>query len=195
MTIARKPPAPPNAPSAAPRKRASPRTTATAALPLPPGTARKKAAAAGPKSASPTSASSAKTRRAKPVPKTDTARLDQLQQVILASLEDDKAENVVALDLQGRASFADRMVVATGIADRQISAMAIHLEEKLAEVGLKRVKIEGASGSDWVLIDAGDIIIHLFKAEARALYGIERMWGAELDETPPVTPADEAEPG
>ena len=194
MTIARKPPAPPNAPSAAPRKRASPRTTAIATIPVPPGTARKKAAAAGP------AAGPAKTRRVKPVPKTDTARLDQLQQVILASLEDDKAENVIALDLQGRASFADRMVVATGIADRQISAMAIHLEEKLAEVGLKRVKIEGASGSDWVLIDAGDIIIHLFKAEARALYGIERMWGAELDETPaePVAEAaatDEADPG
>lgn len=189
MTIARKPPAPPSNPPAAPRKRASPRTTAVATIPVPPGTARKKAAAAGPTSASP-----AKTRRAKPVPKTDTARLDQLQQVILASLEDDKAENVVALDLQGRASFADRMVVATGIADRQISAMAIHLEEKLAEVGLKRVKIEGASGSDWVLIDAGDIIIHLFKAEARALYGIERMWGAELDETPPDEPAPEPPP-
>ncbi len=193
MTITRKPPAPPAdspaRPAAAPRKRASTRTTATAAIPAPPGTARKKAAAAGP----------AKARRAKPVPKTDTARLDQLQQVILASLEDDKAEEVVALDLQGRASFADRMVVATGIADRQISAMAMHLEEKLAEVGLKRVKIEGASGSDWVLIDAGDIIIHLFKAEARALYGIERMWGAELDEAPTETPtgapAQEAEPG
>ncbi len=197
MTIARKPPAPPATPptgpsAAAPRKRASPRTTATATISLPaistpPGTARKKAAAAGP----------AKARRAKPVVKTDSARLDQLQAVILASLDDDKAENVIALDLQGRASFADRMVVATGIADRQISAMAIHLEQKLAEVGLKRIKIEGASGSDWVLIDAGDIIIHLFKAEARALYGIERMWGADLDETPPEAPpvTEEPEPG
>jgi len=196
MTIARKPPSPPATPppstlaAAAPRKRASTRATATAAIPAPPGTARKKAAAAGPASGGP-----AKARRAKPVQKTDAARLDQLQQVIIASLEDDKAEDVVALDLQGRASFADRMVVATGIADRQISAMALHLEEKLAEVGLKRVKIEGASGSDWVLIDAGDIIVHLFKAEARALYGIERMWGAELDETPTATPAQEAEPG
>ena len=181
MTIARKPPAPPSAPAAAPRKRASPRVTATATIPLPPGTARKKAAAAGP----------AKTRRAKPVQKTDTARLDQLQAVIVASLDDDKAENVIALDLQGRASFADRMVVATGIADRQISAMALHLEEKLAEVGLKRIKIEGAAGSDWVLIDAGDIIVHLFKAEARELYGIERMWGHDLDEAVP----EEAQPG
>ena len=180
-TIARKPPQPPadpaHRPAAAPRSR----TRAPAApgtIPAPPGTARKKAAAAGPKRAAP--------RRAAPTKPTDSARLDQLQKVIVASLEDDKAENVVAIDLQGRAAFADRMVVATGIADRQISAMATHLEEKLRAVGLKRVLIEGAAGSDWVLIDAGDIIVHLFKPEARAIYGIERMWGAELDEEAPT---------
>jgi ribosome silencing factor RsfS/YbeB/iojap len=112
----------------------------------------------------------------------DTARLDALQRLIVASLEDDKAEDVVTLDLFGRASFADRMVVATGLADRQIAAMATHLEEKLAEAGLKRVQTEGSGGSDWVLIDAGDIVIHLFKPEARVLYALERMWGRELDE-------------
>ncbi len=104
--------------------------------------------------------------------------------MITGSLEDDKAEDIVVLDLTGRASFADRMVIATGLADRQISAMAAHLEEKLAEAGLKRVLIEGAGGSDWVLIDAGDIVVHLFKREARALYALERMWGADLDELP-----------
>jgi ribosome silencing factor RsfS/YbeB/iojap len=88
----------------------------------------------------------------------------------------------VALDLAGRASFADRMVIATGLADRQIAAMATHLEEKLAEIGIKRVQIEGGQGSDWVLLDAGDVIVHLFKPEARALYALEKMWGAELDE-------------
>ena len=102
--------------------------------------------------------------------------------IITGSLEDDKGEDIVVLDLTGRASFADRMVIATGLADRQISAMATHLEEKLAEAGLKRVLIEGANGSDWVLIDAGDIVVHLFKREARALYALERMWGADLDE-------------
>ncbi len=105
-----------------------------------------------------------------------------MQAVIVESLEADKAEAVVALDLAGRASFADRMVIATGIADRQISAMATHLEEKLEGIGIKRVQIEGSSGSDWVLIDAGDIVIHLFKPESRELYGLERMWGPELDE-------------
>jgi len=104
--------------------------------------------------------------------------------IITTSLEDDKAEEVVVLDLTGRASFADRMVIATGLADRQISAMANHVEEKLAEAGLRRVRIEGAGGSDWVLLDAGDIVVHLFKPEARALYALERMWGADLDEQP-----------
>lgn len=105
-----------------------------------------------------------------------------MQAVIVESLEADKAEAVVALDLAGRATFTDRMVIATGLADRQISAMATHLEEKLEEIGIKRVQIEGSNGSDWVLIDAGDIVIHLFKPEARALYALERMWGPELDE-------------
>ena len=141
-----------------------------------PGTPRKKAAAAGPQGA-----------RSRGVARAplDTTLLDTYLGVITASLADDKAEDIVTLDLIGRASFADRMVIATGLADRQISAMATHLETRLAEVGLKRVLIEGAGGSDWVLIDAGDIVIHLFKPDARALYALERMWGAELDEPAP----------
>ncbi len=120
----------------------------------------------------------------------------------MTSLEDDKAEAIVTLDLEGRAAFTDRMVIATGLADRQITAMATHLEDKLGEAGLKRVQIEGATGSDWVLIDAGDIVIHLFKPESRTLYGLEKMWGAELDEAVPEDagdppgPADDlADPG
>jgi ribosome silencing factor RsfS/YbeB/iojap len=138
-----------------------------------PGTPRKKAAVAGPRG-----------RAAAPPRDTPSDRelLDRLQSLITASLEDDKAEAVTALDLAGRASFADRMVIATGLADRQIVAMATHLEEKLHEAGVKRVRIEGAHGSDWVLIDAGDSVIHLFKPEARALYALEKMWGAEFDE-------------
>ncbi len=135
---------------------------------LSPGTPRKKAAAAGPRG-----------RRDEPCA---AGTLDRLQALIVASLEDDKAEQVVALDLAGRAAFADRMVVATGLADRQISAMAQHLERKLRDAGIRRVQVEGAGGSDWVLIDAGDIVVHLFKPEARTLYGLERMWGAEFDE-------------
>lgn len=109
-------------------------------------------------------------------------QLDRLQGVIVASLEGDKAEGVITLDLAGKAAFCDRMIVATGLADRQISAMAEHLVEKLKDIGMKRVQIEGAGGSDWVLIDAGDIIVHLFKPEARSTYALEKMWGPELDE-------------
>ena len=100
----------------------------------------------------------------------------------MGSLEDDKAEEVIALDLAGKATFCDRMVIATGLADRQITAMASHLEDKLQQAGLQRVLIEGAGGSDWVLIDAGDIVVHLFKPEARAMYALEKMWGADFDE-------------
>jgi ribosome-associated protein len=136
-----------------------------------PGTARKKAVVAGPRKIPATGA-----RIAEP------SALDRLQSVIVGSLEDDKAEDVVTLDLAGKAAFCDRMVIATGLADRQISAMATHLEEKLQEAGLKRIQIEGAGGSDWVLIDAGDIVVHLFKPEARAMYALEKMWGADLDD-------------
>ena len=136
-----------------------------------PGTPRKKAAVAGPGP-----------KRVQKVPAAAPSALDRLQSVIVASLEDDKAEGVLALDLAGKATFCDRMVIATGLADRQISAMATHLQEKLREAGLKRVLVEGSGGSDWVLIDAGDIIVHLFKPEARAIYALEKMWGADLDE-------------
>jgi ribosome-associated protein len=136
-----------------------------------PGTPRKKGVIAGPRGAG-----------AKKTEAPEPSKLDRLQRVIVGSLEDDKAEDVVALDLAGKASFCDRMVMATGLADRQINAMATHLKEKLHEAGLRRVQIEGAGGSDWVLIDAGDIVVHLFKPQARALYALEKMWGADLDE-------------
>lgn len=140
-----------------------------------PGTPRKKAAIAGP-------------RGKKPEKPSAQAELDRMQAIICASLEDDKAEDILAIDLAGRASFADRMVLATGLADRQIAAMATHLAEKLQEAGFRKAITEGATGTDWVLIDAGDIIVHLFKPEARSLYALEKMWGPDLDE-----PLEEAE--
>jgi ribosome-associated protein len=139
-----------------------------------PGSPRKKTIAAGPKKASAAA-------RAKKV-KTESSELDRLQAVIVGSLDDDKAENIVTMDLEGKAMFCDRMVIASGLADRQITAMAQHLSEKLKDAGLKRVQVEGAGGSDWVLIDAGDIVVHLFKPEARTMYALEKMWGEDLDE-------------
>ena len=136
-----------------------------------PGTPRKKTIAAGPRPAS-----QPRNRKG------HASELERLQSIIVDSLEGDKAENVLTLDLAGKAAFCDRMVIATGLADRQIAAMAEHLSEKLHAAGLKRVQVEGAGGADWVLIDAGDIIIHLFKPDARRLYALERRWGPELDE-------------
>lgn len=141
--------------------------------PASPGSPRKKTIAAGPKKAA--------VRAAKPA-RTEASRLDAMQKLIVTSLEDDKAENVVTLDLTGKAMFCDRMVIASGLADRQITAMAEHLREKLHTAGQKRVQIEGLGGSDWVLIDAGDIVVHLFRPDARATYGLEKMWGEDLDE-------------
>ncbi len=138
-----------------------------------PGSPRKKTLVAGPKKAA-----SARVRKVKAEP----SALDRLQAVIVGSLEDDKAENIVTMDLAGKAMFCDRMVIASGLADRQISAMAQHLSDKLLEVGQKRVQVEGAGGSDWVLIDAGDIVVHLFKPDARTMYALEKMWGEDLDE-------------
>ncbi|NVN06404.1 ribosome silencing factor [Asaia spathodeae] len=144
------------------------------------GTPRKKAAAAGPRKS-----------RAAAAPRETVARelVEQALAVITTSLDEDKAEDIVTLDLRGRASFADHMVVATGIADRQIAAMASHIEDKLNEIGIKRITIEGANGTDWVLLDTGDIVVHLFKPESRALYALERMWGKDLDDSA----ADEAD--
>jgi ribosome-associated protein len=143
-----------------------------AEAPASPGSPRKKTIAAGPKTTAP-----------RPVrAKAELSAVDAMQKLIVTSLEDDKAENVITLDLTGKAMFCDRMVIASGLADRQITAMAQHLREKLHAAGLKRVQIEGLGGSDWVLIDAGDIVVHLFMPEARAMYGLEKMWGQDLDE-------------
>ena len=106
-------------------------------------------------------------------------RIDQLVTLITGSLDDDKAEAIVVLDLEGRAAFADRMVIATGLADRQIQAMATHLAEKLKDAGFGRANVEGLGSSDWVLLDAGDVVVHLFKPEARAQYQLEKMWGPD----------------
>lgn len=148
-----------------------------AKVPAEPGTPRKKTIAAGPKPAVPRKAAARPRRK-----KLEPSALERMQAVVVNSLDDDKAENIVTLDLTDRAIFCDRMIIATGLADRQISAMAQHLKEKLHEAGLRRVQIEGLGGSDWVLVDAGDIVVHLFKPEAREMYALEKMWGAELDE-------------
>lgn len=83
------------------------------------------------------------------------------------------------LDVTGRADYADRLLIATGLADRQIQAMATHLEEAFEKEGLKLRRDAIQASPDWVLMDAGDLVVHLFKPESRRLYALERMWGPD----------------
>lgn len=114
----------------------------------------------------------------KRVPIMDDAKLNEIVALMVESLEEDKAEDVVVIDLVGKASFADRMIIATGQVDRQILAMATHLDKLLFENGIKKTTME--QSADWVLLDASDIIVHLFRAEAREYYNIEKIWNVEI---------------
>lgn len=98
---------------------------------------------------------------------------------VLRSLEDDKAVDVVTIDLKGKSTIADYMVVASGRSHRQVGAMADHLVSTLKDLGLGRVAVEGQQQTDWVLLDAGDVIVHLFRPEIRSFYNLEKMWGME----------------
>ncbi|PKP80213.1 MAG: ribosome silencing factor [Alphaproteobacteria bacterium HGW-Alphaproteobacteria-2] len=105
--------------------------------------------------------------------KTDS---EQLLALILKSLDDDKAEEVVTIDLRGRSAMADYMIVASGRSARQVSAIAEKLAERLKEVLGQRARSEGKEQGDWVLIDAGDVVVHVFRPEVREFYQIEKMW-------------------
>jgi ribosome-associated protein len=97
-------------------------------------------------------------------------------QVVLTSLEDDKAEEIVSIDIRGRSSFADMLVVASGRSARHVGALAEHVMSKLKDAGVKDVRVEGLPQADWVLVDAGDVVVHLFRPEVRAFYNIEKIW-------------------
>ena len=101
---------------------------------------------------------------------------DTLLDAVLASLQDDKAEEIVAINLAGRSAFADHMVIASGRSTRQVAAISEKLVERLKEMTGTRAKVEGKDAGDWVLIDAGDVIVHVFRPEVRAFYQLEKMW-------------------
>lgn len=92
------------------------------------------------------------------------------------SLDDDKAQDIVVVDLAGKTDFADYLVVASGTSQRQVGAMADHLRERIKAKGRRDVAVEGARGCDWVLVDAGDVVVHLFRPEVREFYAIEKLW-------------------
>jgi len=95
---------------------------------------------------------------------------------ILASLDDDKAENIITIDLEGRSALADAAVIASGRSSRHVGAMADHLARRLKESGYGTRPISGQAQGDWVLVDAGDVIVHLFRPEVREYYDLEGMW-------------------
>ena len=112
---------------------------------------------------------------------------DDLLKIVETSLDDDKAEDIVSIDLRGKSSIADYMVIATGRSSRQLAAMAQHLDDKFTKLGVKAVAIEGKTQGDWVLLDGGDVIVHLFRPEVREFYNLEKMWGGEMPEPERVT--------
>ncbi|MDP3898246.1 MAG: ribosome silencing factor [Mesorhizobium sp.] len=97
---------------------------------------------------------------------------------VLASLDDSKAENIVSIDIQGKSSLGDYMVIASGRSNRHVAAVAEQLLRRLKDTGHGDAKVEGLTGADWVLIDAGDIIVHVFRPEVREFYNLEKMWQA-----------------
>jgi len=101
----------------------------------------------------------------------------KLLELVKTTLDDDKAQDIVVIDLAGKTTLADFMVVACGRSARQVAALAGKIQEKLKNTGYGRVLVEGLPQADWVLVDAGDVIIHLFRPEVRAFYNLEKMWG------------------
>lgn len=102
---------------------------------------------------------------------------DPLLALVLQSLDDDQAQELVTIDLDGKTTIADFMVIASGRSTRQVAAMAQKLGERLKQGGFGNPRIEGLPAADWVLVDAGGVIVHLFRPEVRTFYNLERMWG------------------
>ena len=109
-----------------------------------------------------------------PLPESEPGSLHEL---VLRSLDDDQALEIVSIPLEGKSTIADYMVVASGRSTRQVAAMAQKLAERVKHGGFGHVRIEGLPAADWVLIDCGDIVVHLFRPEVRSFYDLERMWG------------------
>ena len=121
-----------------------------------------------------------------PAPRENGAdeQAEALHSLVLRSLDDDKALDVVSIPLSGKSNIADYMVIASGRSTRQVAAMAQKLGERIKRELGRAVRVEGLPVADWVLIDADDVIVHIFRPEVRSFYNLERMWA--FDERPPV---------
>lgn len=112
-----------------------------------------------------------------PTPANGDKTAAALHDLVLQSLDDDQAQDVVSIPLEGKSSVADFMVIASGRSTRQVASMAQKLAERIKHGGFGHVRMEGLPAADWVLIDAGDVVVHLFRPEVRTFYNLERMWG------------------
>ncbi len=107
------------------------------------------------------------------------AEIERLSAVVLKRLDDDQAQDVVVIDLKGKSALADAIVIASGRSARHVSSMADHLLRSLKENGFGKAQVEGLPGADWVLIDAVDVIVHLFRPEVRSYYNLEKIWSVD----------------
>ena len=123
-----------------------------------------------------TAAPRARARRGAPEPVSKRTDATETLRLVLASLEDMKAEDTITIDLTGKSSIADRMVVTSGRSNRHVTSIADSAIESLEKAGMKGIRVEGKRNGDWVLIDAGDVIVHVFRPEVRAFYDLEKMW-------------------
>lgn len=137
-------------------------------------TSAAKTSAAKPKAASKTPKTAAKPAARKHALPPAVIKLHQL---ILKSLDDDKAEEIVSIELAGKSSIADFMVIASGRSSRQVAAIAEHLVDRISKETGKKVRAEGKAVGDWVLIDTGDVVVHIFRPDVRNFYNLEKMWG------------------
>lgn len=106
----------------------------------------------------------------------EAAFVSQTFDAALASLENSKAESIIPIDIRGRSSIGDYMIVASGRSHRHVAAVADHLLQALRDIGCKDMRVEGLESGDWVLIDTGDIVVHVFRPEIREFYNIEKIW-------------------
>lgn len=102
--------------------------------------------------------------------------------LIMAALDKEKGEDVVSIDLSGKTALADYMVIVTGTSSRQVTAMAEKLRDSLSKEGIK-ARLEGMETGDWVIVDAGDVIVHLFRPEVRSFYNLEKLWSTDFSTT------------
>jgi ribosome-associated protein len=118
-----------------------------------------------------------------PAPRDDGAleKVEALHDLVLRSLDDDQAQDVVTIPLTGKSNIADHMVIASGRSTRQVASMAQKLTERIKQELGRHVRVEGLPVADWVLLDADDVIVHIFRPEVRSFYNLERMWAFEGD--------------